>query len=226
MENFIKVNSDLEILEQNISFENKTIIDAGCGTGKLVRVLAPKVYKAIGFDKPELLKKATETEYPGNVEFVSGLAQKMPVENSSADVVLFFASFHHIPENEMSDGISEIGRVLKPGGTLCFLEPVARDGSYYDITRLVEDEKEIQQKAYKMIKSVDASIFAEQEEKFYYLERSFQDYKNLLSVYVPDEQLRNNIIEKAEQVIKSKGENPDEIRFKSLCRLNVFKRIN
>ncbi len=222
---FIKVGSEPEILTRNFNLSGLKIIDSGCGTGKVAKLMASLGAFVYGIDIPELIEKAGKSGIMDNLFLSAGTAQSIPFKNNFADMVLYFASFHHIPESEMRTALDECIRVLKPGGNACFIEPVARPGSYYDLTRLVDDEAEIQKRAYKIIRAAGKRRLIHMSEKFYYLERSFRDFNNLLKIYVPDEQRYNQILQKAEEIVKSYNENPVTLTFRSFCRLNILEKV-
>ena len=50
----------------------------------------------------------------GRIDFREGPAEQLPVEDSIADVVFAFDSFHHWEDR--AKGLSEIRRVMKPNG--------------------------------------------------------------------------------------------------------------
>jgi ubiquinone/menaquinone biosynthesis C-methylase UbiE len=173
-----KIESDAEILDQFLNPEGKTVVDVGCGTGGTVRLLASRCKRAIGLDSEEMIAKALqEKDIPGNIHFQEGTAQDLPFPDESVDILIYFASFHHVPEDLFDRAMTECRRVLKNDGTALFIEPVARPGSYYEITRLTEDEAEIQKAAEKVIKNAHRWQLQETDEAYFYLERSFESFK-------------------------------------------------
>ncbi len=226
MPEFIKVGSEIEILDKHINFENKIVVDVGCGTGKLTRFLAGKAERVIGIDKQELIEMAAGTEAPGNVVFMEGSAQKLPLDDGSADIIIFFASFHHIPAGEMSAAVSECFRVLKKEGLICFVEPYAMEGSYYELTRLLEDEAGIQKTAHAKIVEAGKNDFIQLHESFYYLERNIDHFLNQLNVYVSDENLRHDIAGKAALAATQRFHETGSHVYHSLCRENLLMRRN
>lgn len=98
-----------------------TVIDLGSGAGNdcfVARHEAGAEGKVIGIDfTPEMIKKArTNAEKLGfnNVEFREGDIDDMPVNDATADVVVSNCVLNLVPNK--SKVISEIFRVLKPGG--------------------------------------------------------------------------------------------------------------
>ncbi|MCK9250923.1 MAG: methyltransferase domain-containing protein [Solirubrobacteraceae bacterium] len=101
-----------------------TVLDVGCGVGRLVRAVADRPGRTIGLDvSDEMLRRARAHlgDRPG-VEWVHGDGTSLrPVADASVDVVLSLVVFQHIPDPEVTYGyVREIGRVLRPGGWAAF----------------------------------------------------------------------------------------------------------
>src|SRR3989442_653522 len=97
------------------------VLDVGCGTGVVAITAARLGAHATGLDlTPELLERARENARISEVsiEFREGDAESLPFEDSSFDVVL--SQFGHIFAPRPEVAISEMLRVLKPGGTMAF----------------------------------------------------------------------------------------------------------
>jgi len=57
--------------------------------------------RVTGIDMAAMIAKAEELPKSGDETYLVGTAQAPPVESGRADLALYLASFHHIPENEM-----------------------------------------------------------------------------------------------------------------------------
>lgn len=104
-----------------ISFpENAEVLEVGCGTGPVCRVLAewPNVAKVTGVDpSPVLLSKARELSGDTKrTEFEEGDGKSLRFDDASFDVVILHTLLTHVPEPEAV--LAEALRVLKPGGSL------------------------------------------------------------------------------------------------------------
>jgi SAM-dependent methyltransferase len=99
----------------------EVVLDIGCGAGFDSLIAAQQAGPAgrvIGIDMtPEMLQKARRgAEAMGleNVEFRHGLAEQLPLEDESADVVISNGVINLCPDKMAV--MREIRRVLKPGG--------------------------------------------------------------------------------------------------------------
>lgn len=102
---------------------NGLAVEIGCGLGRICQALADRFDKVVGVDiSPEMLKRAREVVQKPNVEFVQGDGLTLDVlESASADLVLSFTVFQHIPSIDViCRYLTEAGRVLKPGGVFVF----------------------------------------------------------------------------------------------------------
>jgi len=112
----------LKLLEQKGPKEPpKCIVDVGCGTGRLLRMMAVHWPKAqlIGVDPSEQMLKEARLLNP-IAEFKPGFAESLPLADESADIVLSSLSFHHWANHKK--GVQEIARVLRPGGFFCLAD--------------------------------------------------------------------------------------------------------
>ncbi len=104
-------------------------LDVGCGTGWAVREVAPRCRISCGIDiSPKMIEKArSQAPELENLEFRVANAESIPYPDDHFDAVLCTCSFHHY-QNPIA-ALSEIKRVLKPGGRFVLLDS-ARDVSF------------------------------------------------------------------------------------------------
>jgi SAM-dependent methyltransferase len=97
------------------------VLDVACGTG-VVSVTAARIgARVTGLDlTPELLERARENARIAEVEidWCEGDVEKLPFGDAAFDAVL--SEFGHIFAPRPEVAISEMLRVLKPGGTIAF----------------------------------------------------------------------------------------------------------
>ena len=98
-------------------------VDIGSGLGRICKALAPRFDRVVGIDiSPEMVRRAQRLVDEPNVTFQVGSGSSLdPVEDGTADLVVSFTVFQHIPKVEVIEGyLAEAGRVLKPGGIFAF----------------------------------------------------------------------------------------------------------
>jgi SAM-dependent methyltransferase len=103
-------------------------LDVGCGEGRFCRMLRAKGVAVTGLDPtPELLARARELN-PGGT-YIEAPAEKMPLPDASFDLVVSYLSLIDIPDFRAA--ISEMARVLKPGGVMLVanLTPMSTAGA-------------------------------------------------------------------------------------------------
>ena len=97
---------------------NVRVLEVGCGRGVALPTLAQRLQPAelVGLDRdPEMLAIA-HARTDGVARLVEADAREMPFEDASFDLVFEFGTFYHTAGPETM--LSEIARVLAPGGTL------------------------------------------------------------------------------------------------------------
>lgn len=96
----------------------KAILDVGCGTGRLLTTAANRFPGAAleGVDAAiEMVKHAQAVLPAGSrIRFQQGIAEKLPFREEQFDLVFSTMTFHHWTDQRK--GMSEVARVLKPGG--------------------------------------------------------------------------------------------------------------
>jgi ubiquinone/menaquinone biosynthesis C-methylase UbiE len=101
-----------------------TVLDLGCGEGDLAAhatTLASGT-QWIGLDlRPEVIETAS-ARFPG-LRFIVASADDVPLDDASVDVVVARVLFSSLPSTRLQAGVAaEIGRLLRPGGWLVWLD--------------------------------------------------------------------------------------------------------
>jgi SAM-dependent methyltransferase len=115
-------------LQTNLQFLARTdllkledkILEIGCGIGTVVNELSRKGHDIIGIDISGEAIEYGRKKY-GDIRLEVQAAEILPYEDESFNVVLSFDLFEHIAE--IDKHISEVRRVLRPGGYYLFQTP-------------------------------------------------------------------------------------------------------
>lgn len=96
------------------------LLDAGCAWGYATRQFASRSESAAGID-PEATGIAIAQERYPEIEFVQGVLEELPFEDSSFDVITCCDTLEHVEDERRS--LNELWRVLAPGGALILTTP-------------------------------------------------------------------------------------------------------
>lgn len=101
------------------------ILDVGCGTGYLTRILSPVVTPAghvTGLDPSSAMIEHATGRAPANCTYVVGEGQSLPFPDGSFDLVTSSLAIHHMPAEARPEALRQMFRVLRPGGRLLIAE--------------------------------------------------------------------------------------------------------
>ncbi|MFD2161023.1 class I SAM-dependent methyltransferase [Paradesertivirga mongoliensis] len=103
--------------------KDKTVVDVASGEGYGSNIMATTAYKVIGIDISKEAVTFANQKYGhrSNLRFIEGSADKIPLEDGIADVVVSFETLEHIDTHQ--EMMLEIKRILKPGGILIISSP-------------------------------------------------------------------------------------------------------
>lgn len=99
----------------------KSVLDVGCGTGKLVMFLNDSKFQAIGVDNSKIALKFANKNKPR--AFYLASAFNLPFQNNQFDLVTCISTIEHLKKNEISTFLKEAFRVLKPSGFIFIVTP-------------------------------------------------------------------------------------------------------
>ncbi len=111
----------------------KTLLDLGCGTGFWLPRYATHAREVFGVEPDVDLLDRARSRTP-DARVLHGSAEHIPLGDASVDVVhARFAYFFPTPGNNCSAGLSEVMRVLRPGGTLVVIDNDQVNGDFADL---------------------------------------------------------------------------------------------
>lgn len=127
---------DLERLSARLAaFPQARLLDMGCGAGHASFVAAAQVKEVVAYDLSEqmlaVVRDAAHTRGLSNLTTQQGYAEVLPFDDSSFDVVISRYSAHHW--HDVGRALREVKRVLKPGGTVIFMDVMSPGHPVLDI---------------------------------------------------------------------------------------------
>jgi ubiquinone/menaquinone biosynthesis C-methylase UbiE len=109
------------------------VVDVGCGPGRFLREAAGRGAQAVGVDPSSQMRRLAVRLTPARlrpaITVLDGTAERLPLEDRSASVAWAVASVHHWAD--VDAGLTELYRVLAPGGRLLLVERLARPRSWF-----------------------------------------------------------------------------------------------
>jgi len=102
----------------NIANKGDSVLDIGCGNGRMAPFFADYGANYVGVDNSQKLIEIAQNKNP-NAKFVAGGALSLPFPGAEFDLALSLAVLHHIPSRVYRvKFFQEAYRILKPGGRL------------------------------------------------------------------------------------------------------------
>ncbi|MEE4242044.1 MAG: methyltransferase domain-containing protein [Desulfopila sp.] len=115
---------DNDIISQLDLSQSSRVLDLGCGTGILTRMIADRLKAAIGGQctgidaAAKMIQAAQKKRASKNCFFKVMAAEELSFPDHSFDAVVSSLFFHHVPLDLKEAALHEAYRVLKPGGRL------------------------------------------------------------------------------------------------------------
>ena len=126
-----------KMIEKYGRLDGKSVLEVGCGKGKISSYLADNTKEYIAID-PDEQALAQALESYKNVDFRKGSGESLQFDDYTFDRVLFTLSLHH--QNSLP-ALKEAHRVLTDNGCLLVVEPNVH-GAFQQFFHLFEDETE------------------------------------------------------------------------------------
>ena len=113
-------------LRSRFALDTKSVLDFGCGTGRIASVLGSRSY--VGIDVDVVRVGFAAAQCPRN-SFLVYDGDTIPFRNESFDVVFVSSVLHHLSDAAVRYYSEEFSRVLIPDGQVIVLEPAYNHSS-------------------------------------------------------------------------------------------------
>ena len=192
-------NSDLPKIEAFLQMDGKTLLEVGCGDGRLTALLANKVEAITAIDPDDNNIEAARKNING-VNFVVGSGEELDFANETFDIVLFSYSLHH---QDCVKALAETKRVVRQDGLILIIEPT-HDGEFSLLVSLFEkDEIPLLQKTLDYITSGSFNILRKDA---YCVDHLYPDENELYSYFMTKfmTDRDDRAVEKMQEIIGNK----------------------
>ncbi len=225
----LSLSSHAEIVRELLGGKGHSALDVGCGAGPFTWLMAPLFQRLAGLDvkaKDIVAAREAAKKKGLDIDFQVGSAEAMPFADKSFDVVVFSNSLHHIPG--MDQALAEAARVVKPGGLVYVMEPVP-SGTYFEATRLVNDETDIRTEAYRCLRLAASVGLAPHTERLYRARRGFTSLEEWADDQIARDAKRGALFEQHKDEIRRRFEGSaqrenGQLVFDQVSRVNVLRK--
>lgn len=101
----------------NLVPEGSSVLDLGCGNGRLVKELSRKKVKYLGLDSSSSLLDLAKKQHPGAAFLEMDFTRDLSDLKQQFDFVISIAALHHLPGKALRLKVfKEIRKLLKPSG--------------------------------------------------------------------------------------------------------------
>jgi ubiquinone/menaquinone biosynthesis C-methylase UbiE len=118
----LKAKVLIKIAEKNFdSLNNIKVLDVGCGVGLTDRHLTSEIKNLYGVDVSSGAVENANKRNP-NVKYTDYEGERLPFEDNFFDLAFAINVMHHVEPAKWENFVSEMKRVIKPGGIMVVFE--------------------------------------------------------------------------------------------------------
>lgn len=222
--------NELELMSAELPLANARVLELGCGKAEKTRSLSRAgqvaAIVAMEVDAIQHARNLESSDDP-KVSFLHGAAEAIPSPDAAFDIVMMFKSLHHVPLENMDRALTEIHRVLKPGGLAWISEPVFA-GEMNEIMRLFHDEKIVREAAFAAVKrAVDDGRFKLERQHFFLTRSHFDSFEEfdqrMIQVTHTQHRLAPELMAAVRQKFEAHG-SPEGMNFRNPNRVDVLRK--
>ena len=207
-----------------------SILELGCGGAQHTVAIAGLDHTieltALEVDQIQHAKNLTSINKP-NITFKLAGAQAIPESDASFDIVMLFKSLHHVPLDLLGQALTEIHRVLKPGGLVYISEPIFA-GAFNEILRLFHDEQAVRLAAFKAVcDAVAEGHFELVEQIFFHTPTHFAEFAEFESKIIQSTHSEHHLSPEVLAEVRSRmaeHTTDDGIRFSVPMRIDILRK--
>jgi SAM-dependent methyltransferase len=195
-------NSDLPKIQEFVQLGNKSLLEVGCGDGRLTSLLADKTQKITAVDPDTSSIESARTNIPG-VDFQVGTGENLDFADNSFDIVLFSYSLHH---QDCTKAQPEAQRVVRHNGQILILEPI-HDSEFTRLVSIFEPQEP--QLLLTTLDYILSGRFNIQRRETYGIDYPFADDHELYQYFIAkfSTAVDDRAVEKMQTVIGNKVDN-------------------
>lgn len=220
--------NEVKLMLDTLPLDGARVLELGCGRAEKTRALAEtgRVHEivALEVDNIQHEKNLAISDLP-NVRFVRAGAEAIPAPDASFDIVLMLKSLHHVPLPLMDSALSEVARVLKPGGLAWISEPVYA-GDMNALLSLFHDEKIVREAAFAAVcRAVGQGPLALERQIFFQTRSQFDDFAHFEQRMIKVTHLDHVLSPELHATVKAKFESfmtPQGVTFRPPQRVDLL----
>ena len=221
-------DSSKKILMKELLFENKKVLDVGCGNGWfsiwadrngcLVDAIDPSVIQ---------IKDARDKDETNKINFMVAGAENIKDLTNCYDLIFFFNSLHHIPDTIMDKSIKYSKNKMDINGSIIIVEPIAK-GNFHNFVKYIDDETSVRNEAYKTIKNCKKYNLEIVKELIYDEIKRFNSGEECINFLSKVDVARKSYIENNMELLLNEfnrlsNYNDNKYEFIQPMRLNIIK---
>ncbi len=214
---------------KEINLTNKSIIDIGCGNGWFLSWCSNYISQGIGIDPSSSQITIAKQKIKNlNIKFKLLSAEKIKNINENFDLIFFFNSLHHIPEELMLYTLSKCSECMHNHSIICIVEPLA-EGTFFQFMKDIDDESKVRSTAYQSIINCNKANLQIKNEFFFDEKKVFKDPVSCINSILLADKNRTSYINKNKENIISKFyllsdfNNDNKYEFTQPMRINLLR---
>ena len=223
-------DSSKKILMEELLFENKKVLDVGCGNGWF-SIWADRNGCSVDAIDPSAtqIKDSKDKDKTNKINFMVAGAENINNLNNCYDLIFFFNSLHHIPDTMMDKSIKYSKNKMDRNGSIIIIEPIAK-GNFHNFVKYIDDETSVRNKAYKTIKNCKKYNLEIVKELMYDEIKRFKSGEECINFLSKVDEGRKSYIDNNTELLLNKfndlsNYNNSKYEFTQPMRLNILKNI-